>query len=91
MPWFVFWRIYQDAPIRLNQVIHGWAVGRNDGSAATHGFHDVVTPTFGEGRAQVDGMFVDEGDDVLLTEVVGDEFDVLWNFLRCVVLVLEQG
>ncbi len=89
MPGFGLGSNDQDTAIGMDELIHGRSVGGdNDGSAA-HGLNDVVSPALGERGAEMDGVLVDEFDDFFLTQIVGDEVDVIGDFLRRVVLVLK--
>jgi hypothetical protein len=89
MPGLGFGGCNEDATIGMDEFVHGGGVGGDDSGSAAHGLNDVVSPALGERGAEMDGVLVDEFDDFFLTQIVGDEVDVIGDFLRRVVLVLK--
>lgn len=83
--------IDENSAISLYEFIHGRSVGGDYGGSAAHRLDDVVSPAFGEGRAEMDGMLINEFDDVLVAQVVRDEIYVFWDFIGSIILVLEKG
>ena len=91
MSWFGPGCFDKDSSAGADEFVHRWSVRGEDQGSTTHRFHDIMSPAFGEGRAEVDGVLIDESDDVVVAHILGDEIDVAGHALRRIVFVLQES
>lgn len=82
---------HRHAASRSNQLTHRRSIGGDHHGTTAHRLDDVVSPSLGERRTEVDAVGVEVGFDFLVRDVIGDQLDVGRNAERGIFFTLDDG